>query len=674
MSLLSYLAVQTLLSSIATLVAVFIPGLLVSRQFFSKMNPLRLLLISYCVGVALFSAHGYVLGWLQIRQLNFIFPILSIAVGLFFFRRIHEYLAQLFAAFTSMPKYILILVCIGVLLQSVQMFGNGLPTQNGMHFYRTNAYDGIFHIGLIEAMKETFPPEEPSSSGLAVVNYHYWSDLFISDLSRTFRVSPLFLFFQWQPLLLSFFTSLAVYELIKMFTEKETSTFQTVASVCALLFLIVGSDSGWVFPLYLKGVFTFEYPAIDNGPTQFLNMPHTFGKLFLFVVGIIFLEWRKSKKISTLVLGFLLAAVSFGLKVYFGIALALGFLFSLIADGVQILFQTRKVGVLGLRRLVPLFLSGLIFLGAFAAIYLPVNKNAGGLSWYPLEWPKLLINRDHFDWTTLQYKMAIAAYLHNQPKIVFYNGALVVIGLIAIYGSRAVGFITSKKSLRLFGMHGFLFFMLPAILFTGIGFTTLQVSGGFNVFNFFAVSMSSLVLSLALLCAQIWNKNRVIAFGWILFLLAFSLPRSIFEISSMFSRYRDGFDRVTLSRAEQEAFTTLRSLPLEESESVGASLENPLEGKSTYIRAMSGKPVYLAGKYVLETHNQPYLEKENKLKTLFSMSDQAAFGNLASEMNIRYIWVDSEFAHTPAEKMLLIRKEKALFANDRILIYDRKNL
>lgn len=658
------------LASLSTFIALVVPGILLLKWILriKTLSPLEELVIGWCLGLALFGLQAYLFGWMHWRAGGYLYLLLICVLTWHQRTLLHTWLIGIWRALRALPLGFLLLIVLGGTMQSVQMLGNGLPLAGTTRYWRTNAYDGIFHLGLIESMKTTFPPEEPSRSGLRMVNYHYWSDLIISEHSRLFGIQSSFLFFQWYPIWIALLTGLGVFLLVKQLTADQSSAFQWVAIVMSLLILYLGSDSGWIFPIWIHRIFTFSYPAIDNGPTQFLNVPHAFGKFFFFAVSLVFLHWRKTKQERLLGLGLFLSAVSFGIKVYFGIALSLGFGMVFVVDGIRMLTSTQQWSN-KFSTLWPYFWMGTLFLVLFALIYLPANRNAGGLSWYPLEWPKLLINPEHFDWTTLNYRIAIASLTHDRIRTSIYDVALVGIGLVAIYGSRAVGFILTRKSLRILGADGVLFWYLPSLLFLGVGMTTLQVSGGFNVFNFFAVGMCAVVLTLALLVASLFERSRVAALVLGCLLIGVALPRSFFEVGSMMARYETGSDSVEITPSVQDAYAFLRSLSLPHIV-IATSLSDPYESKSTYIRAFSGKPVYFSGKYLLETHNQPYQDREAALRSLYGLTDPQAVKAMASELGITHLWIDRTTVSTPWEKILVEQSQKALFANDRIVIYD----
>ncbi len=671
-TLLFYLAFQIVITSISSFFCFFLPGFLLVHSLKIKTTAIFTLVLTLVTGIALFGIQGYIFGWLGIRGASYVYLIVVAYLSIKQRQAITQFLPSLLAQVRSQSKLIMVIIVMGVLLQSFQMFGNGLPMPTGMRFWRTNAYDGIYHLGLIESMKRTFPPVEPSSSDQPVINYHYWSDLVISEQSRLFYIPAVFLFFQWWPIVISLFTMLAVIEFVNTLTSSQTKRFTTLTTIFALLFLIFGSDAGWLLYWWIHHLVSFAYPAIDNGPTQFLNMPHTFGKLFFFTIGVLFFTWRKDKRWSIFLLLLVLSAVSVGLKVYYGFALAIGWMGIFAYDALHRILQEKKISKTGIRYLLSLILIGVVYLAMVGGIYLPVNKGAGGLSWYPLEWPNLLINRNNIDWTDFAIRIGIARYEHNQIKGVLYNVILIGVGLLAIHGSRAFGFIFTKRTLKLFGKDGMIFFYVPVLVCTFLGFTTLQVSGGFNVFNFFVVSLSILCVGTALLCAELFERKRVLGAFVFAILLLLCLPRSLYETSTMASHYVSGTDSIQVRPVDIQAFRYLRTLP--KSVVIATSLEHPLESKSTYIAAFSGRQSYFAGKYLLETHNEPFTEKELNLKMLFSRSDIEDIKADATRLGITHIVIDAGSIRTPTETELFAHSDRAVYGNGSVFVYDIKVL
>src|SRR5258708_450085 len=134
----------------------------------------------------------------------------------------------------------------------------------------------------------------------------------MAELVRIWHIPISHLFFQFMPLFVSFLTGLAFYLLIRVWK----GTRQT--GLWALFMLYFSGDSAYLFMLTLHHRFGFQTPAIDNGITQFLNIPHTFAKL-VFLTGLIpFSFWLKTKQKKWLALTVVFFATLAGFKIYFG--------------------------------------------------------------------------------------------------------------------------------------------------------------------------------------------------------------------------------------------------------------------------------------------------------------------------------------------------------------------
>jgi len=110
-----------------------------------------------------------------------------------------------------------------------------------------------------------------------VQNYHYWSDLIMAEQSRVFHIPVSLLFFQFFPVFISILTGLGLLALLHEW--KGSTRF----SAFALFFLYFGADMGYVVYYLIHHEWSFAYPVIDNGATQFLNMPHTIAKCVFLV-------------------------------------------------------------------------------------------------------------------------------------------------------------------------------------------------------------------------------------------------------------------------------------------------------------------------------------------------------------------------------------------------------
>lgn len=541
----SLLSFQFWLFAIVFLVAIHIvwlvPGSLILKALRIKLEPLAQSLLAFAVGFCLWGAQAYIFGFANVRFLTFLYVVSCV----FLTAWQHKYfVSQSIASWKSirkLPKALLLLLGVGVVIQVLQMVGTGLVYGEGMAFFRVHMQDGIYHLSMIQSMVRSLPPQEPGAAGVLVQNYHYWSDMIFAELVRIFRIPANYLFFQYLPPILSLFTGLSVVSLLQLWTKRKAVWF------FGLFILFFGADAGYLVAWLIHGVFSFQYPVIDNGATQFLNMPHVAAKLIFLISLSALTMWFKEIKWKWGVVTLFLTAVLFGLKIYFALYAVLGLavvgLIALISRNFPLVKQLLVLGVIG----------GVMAL----AIYLPPNHNSAGLGFFPLEWPKLMLAEANLDWRDWRYKLAVAELEHQEGKIVLYDIEAIAVTLMAIHGTRILGMLWTRKTGKELGATWVAYLIIPSLIFTFLGLYTLQAGGSnFNVYNFFASSLAPMGLLCAFLFADIWNW-KVVGKFLVAVLVVVTLPRIIFETQKILVSYRDHTDVLYISRGEISALNSI---------------------------------------------------------------------------------------------------------------------
>jgi hypothetical protein len=640
----------------------FVPGwlILVISKRDRTISDLSLLVLSSALSIGLWSAQGFILGYAHLRWVTYAY-VLLLLYGLFMKRKaLGQSLQRFFRSLHTLDKLFIVLLVMGMSVQLFQVVGSGLVYADGVRFFRTHGYDGMFHLGLIEHMKLQFPPNEPSASNMLIANYHYWSDLGMAEQSRLFAIPVSLLFFQFMPILISFLTGVGLIALLKKWNASR------LFISFALFFLYFGADAGFLITYWAHRVFNFNYPVLDNGANQFLNMPHAVTKaLFLSFMLSLHLWMEKKHRVWGATTAFL-CAVLFGMKIYFGLyaAIAFGLLFFL-SIGQSVFSKSFKQDKKYL-------IAYALFLGlsalAAVCIYLPPNRGAGGLGYYPLEWPKLMLNIENIDWKDLLYRRALAELLHDQKRIIFYDGVMAFVCLVAIHGTRLLGFIWTPSMLRFFGKKWMSFFVGGTLLYTFLGLYTLQTSGSFNVYNFFAVSATVLALLSAYLLADIVKWNRWIGIPFAVLVVVLTLPRIVYETSMTVDRYKNGIDMIVVSPEMVEAYAYMKSNTPQHA-IIQSSPSNRLDTKSSYLSAFTGRQSYLAGIYLLETHNQPFKDRQLAVENLFHQTKIETFISSARALGIDYVYYDKQDADST---QALFTGKTPLFENKSVVIYAMK--
>ena len=517
-----------------------------------------------------------------------------------------------------------------------------------------------------QSIIRSFPPMEPGAIGLPLVNYHYWSDLVIADMARVFYLPVSHLFFQYFPLLISLATSLVVYIVMR------TWGGSVVASRWALFLLFFSGDSAYIIYYLIHQNLSFTTPAIDNGVTQFFNMPHAFAKM-IFLTGLIPLHlWITQKKNAWGILSVIFFAPLFGFKVYYGLFAAFGF--SLLVSGkvmssfIRVLKKEGMVksliSTIVKNKLPLLFL--LLFAGISSLIYFPPNSGSGGLIFSPLEWPKLLLGEQALNFREWWLRMQVYEQAGNTRNIFIFNTLALIIALISIHGTRLLGFIPDKKLYKHLRMEGILFFVPGILLFTFLGFFTLQESGLFNVFNFFVVSLVILSLFAAFTLSEISQKRVRWAKIFIFLFVLITVPRVIFEVGNFVNSYTKANYHV-ISNDEIEALAFIEKETPRDS-IIQSHPKNRLDSITPYVSYFSDRSTYFTGGGLMATHNQPTEDRERMITELFTQPNANELAQNMKELQIHFIYLQKE----KEQEVELVDESphlKTFFENKGVIIY-----
>jgi hypothetical protein len=653
---------------IAVTVSFYLPGVLVLNRIDTKIS-VRNFILSLCLGYVLWTFQGYIFGYMQMRWLSYLFLIIVIAFSLPHIQHIRSTFIYLFQRVLQ-NKLVACFIFIGMILQSQIMFGSGFMTNEGMRFLGTNYIDGLMHMGYIQEMITTFPPKEPGANSLPLINYHYWMDLNIAELSRVWYLPAHHIFFQFIPLFFSVITGMATFLLMRMWTGSKA------AGLWALFFLYFGGDAAYLFMLALHQKFGFYTPAIDNGISQFYNMPHAAAKM-IFMCGLVsFYNWIRFDQKKWGLLSVLFFAPLVGFKVYFGIFAALGFTLVVLGKIVVGFIKAKKERTflkksssIIQKESVSVFLL-LLFAAIASAIYFPPNASSGGLVYYPLEWPKLFLGQHNLDLREWWLRMQVYEEAGNIRNIIIYNTFAAIVGLICIHGTRLIGLFPHKNLFKLLGWQHMVFFLPGIILFQILGLFTLQKAGSFNVFNFFVVSTTVMALFTAYLMYALSQKKRIWATALVLVVVILTVPRAFYEINASAKTILTNTGGIITSQ-ELEALDYIRS-NTPSNAIVQSHPMNKLDSMTTYVAYFSGRDAYISGIMMIESHGQPTDPLEQNLSKIFSLTDAKVFADEAKKAQIQYLYL-----HKTPEQRLNFRVESSQFVkrfeNNDVIILEIKD-
>jgi len=627
--------IQFIIFAFASIVSFFLPGFLVVSAFRLKSKPVNILL-SYVFGIIMWAMQGVMFGYLGIRWFTYLY------LGLIFIFSIVRYGNNFVEQSKNIPLKIIIenkitflLIFLGIIVQLIPVAGSGLILNKGMVFFGNSAFDGLTHLGFIQTLMDHFPPVEPGVYNMVLRNYHYLADLVIAEFSRIWKIPISLLLFQFFPLFVSFFTGIGTYLAVRSFGGSKKMANWMIFLLC------FAGDGAYIIVLILHKTLSFNTPGIDNGATQFLNMPNAMAKM-IFITALIPLQnFITSNKKTWGLLSVLFLAPLVGFKIYFGIFCIFGFSLVIFKKLICRLLSKKGI-VMGVMETIKKEWFSLclllLYAGIVLAIYLPANGSAGGLFYVPLEWPKSLLGAGSIDWQDWWLRMQVYQAHGNYRDIYILDAIAIIIALISIHGTRLLGFWPSKKLFKFLGWEKALFLIPGLFLFHFLGLYTLQVTGGLNIFNFFVVGTVVLSLLSAFILADLSESRNTFAKVFLIIFVLLTVPRVIYEVTYSLNNYKTGVDSYTISSDELSAMKYIDTSTAKDAV-VQSSPGNEKDYRVGYLSTFSKRLTYLTGVVFTQTRNQKIADKEIALEQLFNSNDAQQFVKSAKDKNIQYIYL-----------------------------------
>ena len=126
----------------------------------------------------------------------------------------------------KIKKIPFILIILSTVLFSITMFRSGLKYQFGIGFWGPNGHDAIWHLSLINQLKQQIPPQNPIFSGVNLQNYHWGFDFLVAIISKITSIDSSVLYFQILPIVFSLLIGFLSFKLAFLITKNNiTSIF-----------------------------------------------------------------------------------------------------------------------------------------------------------------------------------------------------------------------------------------------------------------------------------------------------------------------------------------------------------------------------------------------------------------------------------------------------------------
>jgi len=649
--------------------AFFFPGLIFISKAREKLSPEAIISLSFSLGVIIFVLLASLLGLIGLRELMIpLFVVLDLA-AIWLNRR---YLIPLLRKFLQ-DRLLLLLLFLGIIVLGAINFPSGFTYSESHLYWSAQGLDGLWHVSLMEEIKQNFPPNNPLFAGEKLFNYHYLVDVLMGDFARIFPFfTTLDLYFRYFPILFAFLIGLSVYSLAMAWKGKKAIGYWTIfftyfAGSFGYLVHFIKTGSPW-------GGETSFWAAQIN--TILGNPPHAAGCFLLPSFFLAFWWYLKSRKLFWWLISFALGAFLVGFKVSAGAVLLAGIITASVVD--FFMKKTLKTSFLALC----LILSNAILFkittraGESLLIFQPwwlvrtiiIDPNRVG--WLDLEW-----RRQHY--------LAKGTW-HSLFRVVQLEATAFLMYLVGNLGMRVIGFFEIAKEFlgkrARFTPFNLAFLatcfagFIPTLIFIQKGhtFNFVQFMQYFLLFFGFYAAMATDRLLSSL-------KSKRLKYFFAFLIISLSIPTVIGNMVEFYGRSA----LAIVSSAEIEALGFLRNNSLPSDVILTKPFDRYTHGQykkqpwpiyswfsTSYVNAYTSRPTYLTGEgqgIMLGLDTETRLKKMNDFfDPELSLEDKQGF--LKSEM-IEFVYLRTEEADEEQREILSQLNLKQIFENEEVVIY-----
>ena len=534
------------------------------------------------------------------------------------------------------------------LIQILPVIRNGFKYDYGLGFWGSNGHDAVWHLSLINHIKNPFKIDLPIFSGAILKNYHPFFDILIAFFVSITRIPSTIWYFQIFPIITT--TIL----LITSFFLGRRLTSNFFGGILLMFFNAFANSFGWIVTLIRSGQIGGEslFWAMQSASNQ-LNPPFVLSLIFINCLLLLILNQKINPKIKNIFIILILILTPIT-KAYGGVVVYLIFgLYSLIS------FKKNKKSFFLL--LISLPLAYFVF-----RIYNPASASL--FIFKPFWFINSLIESP--DRLFIPFLANMRYSLEATNKI----GAR----LIIIYFFSIGIFYLGNFSWRLFGLLSIKSFKnilkLP-LLFTVfitalIPLFFIQKGTSWNTIQFlyYSLFLSNIFLTLFLIKIKPTILTKILLF--------FIITTTLISNFESLNRYLSNPAPATLPTTEIEALNKLKQLPsgivltypYDKYQKENMSTPIPLYAYETtsYVSAFSGHQTFLEDEMNLDITGFDWQSRLNQEKDFFKNQNKFQARGFLINNNISYIYLVNNQKFSLSLDDLQIDQ---IFNNGQIKIY-----
>jgi len=437
---------------ILSLLVFYTIGFIFIRRSQESLEDQETIALSFCLGIVLFLLTAVFFGLLHLRFL--VLPLLLL-IAFFVIVKFKTRLVAPWRIFRK-NKLLLGLILLGILVQGFINFPSGFLYKDGLYFWSSQGHDGLWHVALMEEVKNSFPPQNPVFSGHGLYNYHYLVDVVMGEFYRIFPFfSPLDLYFRFFPVIFSFLIGMSVFAFVSRWQKNKEIGY------LAIFFTYFVGSFGYIVT-YLKSGKIFAGESIfwaTQTNSIIGNPPHAMSFSLLTCFFLSFLFFLRRRGFIWFFVSLLFAGFLSGFKISAGAVVLIGLIFASLVD----MIFNRKFSAMIL----------FLFIGVsnFVLIKLITRSVSSFLIFEPWWFIRtMVVGGNQLDWLDLELRRqhyVSKGTWHAWLRVVQLETTAFLIFLVGNLGIRIVGFFEVIRRI-IFGKGSFLRNPLEILIFSAM--------------------------------------------------------------------------------------------------------------------------------------------------------------------------------------------------------------
>lgn len=534
------------------------------------------------------------------------------------------------------------------LFQILPVIRSGLNYNYGFGFWGSNGHDAIWHLSLINHIKNPFKIDLPILAGETLKNYHPFYDILISFFVFITHISSTIWYFQIFPIVSTIILLTTSFFLGRRLTSKFSGGI-------LLMFLNAFANSfGWIITLIRNHTISGEslFWSMQSASNQ-LNPPFVLSLIFINLLLLLILDQKINSKIKSILIILILVLTPIT-KAYGGVVV-----YSIFAFYSLFSFKkTKKPFVLFLTSLPLAYLIFNIYNSASASLFI----------FQPFWFTNSLIESPDRLFipflANMRYTLESSGLIG--PRLIFVYLFSIGVFYLGNFSWRLLGIFSIKSFKNILKLPLILTIFITALipLFfiqKGTSWNTIQ-------FLYYSLFLSNIFLTLFLIKLKPNYLDK--------FILILIITTTLISNWENIGRYLSSPAPASLPTAEIEALNFLKNqnngfvltYPYDGYKKINMVTPIPLYAYETtaYVSAFSGQKTFLEDEMNLDITGFNWQQRLNDEQKFFTTTDKFFARGFLINNNIDYIYLtnDQSFSLT-----ILDLQVTEIFNNGQVRVY-----